>query len=133
MMLYSGEEPGNSSVCDCKVLFVYFEESDSCYEVFKRGPCSEGYYVYLAVNETRPQCVRNPCLEEGFVPFQGGCHELRKIGGVCGESSLNIDQDTLQPECVENDLNPLNIIQPPQRNCAPGSRRNAQGVCKVVL
>lgn len=134
MLLYPDDGPKSAWVCDCKPRFVYFPVNQTCHEVFQRGPCPSGHYVFLALNETQPKCVKNPCTQEGYVGYRGVCHPLRAKGGPCAEDAvLNVNETTFQLECLQADLVPFVIIEAPKRSCPKGSRRSSLGICKLVL
>ncbi|XP_014205820.1 uncharacterized protein LOC106637531 [Copidosoma floridanum] len=126
MLLYDGR-------CDCKPLYIYFPLNDSCHEAFRRGPCPDSHYVYMPLNESLPSCVENPCVMDGIVPFEDGCYPLGMKEGPCKGGALGVNETTFQLQCLDTSIGPHVIIDAPRKSCPKGSRRNNQGVCKVIL
>ncbi|XP_018372855.1 PREDICTED: uncharacterized protein LOC108767445 isoform X2 [Trachymyrmex cornetzi] len=133
MLLYPGDSAKDAWVCDCRPRFLYFPLNNSCYEAYRQGPCPPKNYVVLPEDDAIPRCVENPCLKDGEVPFNGTCYPLRTIGGPCApDGVIGVNETTFQLECVETNIAPFIIIDPPPRTCPPGSRRSTLGVCKKV-
>jgi len=69
------------------------------------------------------------------VPYNGTCYPLRTKGGPCAPKGvIGVNETTFQLECVETNIAPFIIIDPPPRNpqCPPGSRRSTRGECRKV-
>ncbi|XP_018317949.1 uncharacterized protein [Mycetomoellerius zeteki] len=133
MLLYPGDSAKDAWVCDCRPRFLYFPLNNSCYEAYRRGPCPPKNYVVLPEDDAIPRCIENPCLKDGEVPFNGTCYPLRTIGGPCApDGVIGVNETTFQLECVQTNIAPFIIIDPPSRTCPPGSRRSTLGVCKKV-
>ncbi|XP_036150950.1 uncharacterized protein LOC105828933 isoform X2 [Monomorium pharaonis] len=133
MLSYPSDSAKDAWVCDCRPRFLYFPMNDSCYEAYRQGPCPPKNYVVLPEDEAVPRCVENPCLEDGIVPFNDGCHPLRTKGGPCApEGVIGVNETTFQLQCVEANIAPFFIIDGPTRTCPPGSRRSTLGICKKV-
>ncbi|XP_033217973.1 uncharacterized protein LOC117173479 [Belonocnema kinseyi] len=122
-------DPSNNFICDCNhPAYLYYFEDDSCYQAYEQGPCPSEYYLILSPGEDLAKCEKNPCLENGLVPFQDTCAGLYKVGPPCIHSFiLTVDPDNFQLRCT---FKSLNIIKAPEIKCLPGSRRNALGACK---
>ncbi|XP_051166511.1 uncharacterized protein LOC127284857 [Leptopilina boulardi] len=134
MLLYPGAGNSSTWICDCRLNFVYFPDSDSCHELYKRGPCPLKQIVVLPRNEVIPKCIDNLCQEENQVPFNGTCSRIGSIGGICGmKGMLIINGTTYQLECMDLGVEHFVIINAPMKVCPPGSRRNSSGHCKYVL
>lgn len=134
MLLYPGDGAKITWVCDCKPRFLYFPLNNSCHEAYRRGPCLSENYVVLPEGEAVPRCEKNPCLEDGVVPYNGTCYPLKTVGGPCAPNgTISVNETTFQLECTPIDVSPFVIIDTPKRTCPPGSRRSMLGVCKKIL
>ncbi|XP_066598243.1 uncharacterized protein [Prorops nasuta] len=134
MLLYPGDSSNSTWICDCRPRFLYFPLNDSCFEAYKQGPCRKHYYVVLNEERAVPQCVPNPCMEDGLVRYNNTCYALRTIGGPCDpDGVLGVNETTFTVECVPTEIAPFIIIQAPKRQCPAGSRRNALGICKKPI
>ena len=116
-------------ICDCSIpSFLYFAEKNSCYLAYKQGPCPPEYYLILPPEENLAKCEKNPCLEDGLVPFKGTCALLFGKGSPCYFGfSLVINPETFELTCS---VRKFNIINAPEIKCPRGTRRNTLGVCK---
>ncbi|XP_063976217.1 uncharacterized protein LOC135162056 [Diachasmimorpha longicaudata] len=124
----------NTWICDCISGFLYFPQNDSCYQPYKRGPCKSSEYLTLPKGQIVSKCQENPCKEDGLVPFRNGCHPMLMREGPCGDQILGVNDTTFQIECLPVDLSPFHVIDPGESDgCPPGSRRTAQGLCRVPL
>ncbi|KAI4484840.1 PREDICTED: uncharacterized protein LOC106793926 [Polistes canadensis] len=131
MLLYPSDGNKLTWVCDCRPRFLYFPLNDTCYEAYKQGPCPPQHYVILPEGEAVPQCVKNPCLEDGLVKYNNVCYPLRTIGGPCAPAVIGVNATNFKLECIPTDIAPFIIINVPDRGgCPPGSRRTTFGVCK---
>ncbi|KAK2577005.1 hypothetical protein KPH14_011967 [Odynerus spinipes] len=134
MLLYPGTGNDVAWVCDCRPRFLYFPLNDSCHEAYRQGPCPPEHYVILPKGEAVPQCVKNPCLEDGLVQYNNTCYPLRTIGGPCAPNGvLGVNETNFQLECTPNEIAPFIIISAPERKCLPGTRRTALGMCKKPI
>lgn len=139
--------------CKCKETFLFSKENVSCYKAYRQGPCAEGNYFVLPLEETEPKCIKNPCLDDGLVPYNGNCHHVYKTGTPCSDNfhelSVNINdfqltctriteesklnQDiasiVMQTSFLKADSLQPGIINPPTKACPPGTRRYFYG-CK---
>ncbi|XP_011167700.1 uncharacterized protein LOC105201400 [Solenopsis invicta] len=101
MLLYPGSGSKDSWVCDCKPRYLYFPLNNSCYEAYRQGPCLSRHYVVLVKDEAVPRCMKNPCFEDGVVPYNGTCYPLKTIGGPCSSKEmLTVNEITFQLECM---------------------------------
>ncbi|XP_014472708.1 PREDICTED: uncharacterized protein LOC106743412 [Dinoponera quadriceps] len=133
MLLYPGDGVKSAWVCDCRSRFVYFPMNDSCYEVYRQGPCPVNQFVVLPEDDAVPRCEANPCIIDGVVPFNGTCHLLQSTGGPCGpDAALGVNETNFQLECIPKEVVHFSIINTPRRTCPPGSRRSTLGECKKV-
>jgi len=88
-------------MCECKEGSWYFPLNDSCYKLYRQGPCSSKNYLVLPENETMPRCIKNPCLQDGMVPYIGACYPLETIGIPCDPKyRLEVDVTTFQLKCM---------------------------------
>ncbi|XP_033339272.1 uncharacterized protein LOC117227852 [Megalopta genalis] len=134
MYIYPGYGNKSAWICDCKPTFLYFPLNDSCYAAYRQGPCPPKNYVVLPKNEATPQCVKNPCSEDGLVQYNNECYPLRTIGGPCAPKGvLTINETTFEIECAPADVEQFIIVDPPPRRCPIGTRRNTLGICRDVL
>ncbi|XP_035727175.1 uncharacterized protein LOC118443800 [Vespa mandarinia] len=133
MLLYPSGGNNVAWVCDCRPRFLYLPLNDSCYEAYRQGPCSPQHYLVLPEGEAIPQCVKNPCLEDGLVKYNNTCYALNTIGGPCAPSVIGVNETNFQLECISIDIAPFVIIKAPTRNCPPGSRRTTLGFCKTPI
>lgn len=134
MLLYPGYGNVSVWVCDCRPRFLYFPVNHSCHEAYRQGPCPTDQYVILPKGEAVPRCEKNPCREDGLVPFENGCHPLRTAGGPCAPAGvLGVNETTFDLECIPTDIAPFIILQVPKKQCPAGSRRNALGMCRTPI
>ncbi|XP_033231924.1 uncharacterized protein LOC117182920 [Belonocnema kinseyi] len=108
--------------------------TDSCYEAYKQGPCPPGEYLVLSPGQDLAKCERNDCLVDGFIPFKGSCLQLyNSCGDVEYTKFLYLGLD-FQLTCIEpSSGSSSGVINAPIKKCSKGSRRNALGICKLVL
>ncbi|KAG7200137.1 hypothetical protein KM043_000576 [Ampulex compressa] len=131
MLLYPGDGTNSAWVCDCRPRFLYFPLSNTCHEAYRQGPCPAENYVVLPAGSAIPECIKNPCLEDGLVKYNNTCYPLRTIGGPCApDGVLGVNETTFALECIPTSVAPFIIIQAPKRQCPVGSRRTALGICK---
>ncbi|XP_043462209.1 uncharacterized protein LOC122498507 isoform X2 [Leptopilina heterotoma] len=133
--------------CKCKETFLFSKENVSCYKAYRQGPCSEGNYFVLPLEQSEPKCEKNPCHEDGLVPFNGSCHHVYKTGTPCSDDfhELSVTINDFQLTCTSTtkeskqnqnitsiwlpqsfftlDLQQPRIINPPTKACPPGTRR----------
>lgn len=133
MALYPIENKMDVWMCECKRGFLYFPLNDSCYEPYKQGPCSFENYLVLPENETMPRCVKNPCLQDGMVPYNGACYPLQTIGIPCDPNyRLEVDVTTFQLKCMPIPMYAF-IDNFASRDCPLGSRRSLKlGICRKI-
>ncbi|XP_033217239.1 uncharacterized protein LOC117173007 [Belonocnema kinseyi] len=131
MISYALDENSTNWTCDCFASYLYFSKSDSCYEPYKQGPCPPENYLVLPPGEILARCEKNPCLEDGLVPFEGACSRLNEHCGLHEYNYLIVDQTDFKISC---DLPVLHaVITAPGKTCPNGSRRSATGMCRKVL
>ncbi|OAD56935.1 hypothetical protein WN48_02460 [Eufriesea mexicana] len=134
MLLYPGDGNISTWICDCRPTFLYFPLNNSCHEAYRQGPCTPQNYVVLPKNEVVPKCVKNPCLEDGLVPYNNTCYRLKTIDSPCNpDGIIAVNETTFELECVPTDIAPFIIIQAPKRQCPAGSRRNSLGICRETV
>ncbi|XP_051166660.1 uncharacterized protein LOC127284964 [Leptopilina boulardi] len=127
--LISTSEDNTSYSCECNQRFLYLSKTDSCHMAYRQGPCSPGNYFVLPLGQNEPRCEKNPCHEDGLVPFEGGCHQVYKSGPHCPiPDLLTVDEITFQLQCTfeTKSFGPLSaggIINAPRKVCPLGSRR----------
>ncbi|XP_043462219.1 uncharacterized protein LOC122498514 isoform X2 [Leptopilina heterotoma] len=94
---------GFEEYCDCEDYLLYNPEDEQCYDAYRTGPCSDGYYFMLPPGEIVAKCVKNPCLIDGLVPYKEQCHHLWKYGYPCKDNNtyLGID-DNFQVTCDDS-------------------------------
>ncbi|XP_015120312.1 uncharacterized protein LOC107043355 [Diachasma alloeum] len=130
-------DPSNKTswICDCVRGYLYFPLKESCYQPYRRGPCKPSEYLTLPKGQILSKCEGNPCKEDGLVPFRNGCHPLLVKEGPCEDDDiLGVNETTFHLECMPVDLSPFHVIDPGEGDgCPAGSRRTAQGICRVPL
>lgn len=97
----------------------------------------------LGHNKNIPECVRNPCGQDGKVMFRGACTQLQ-MAGPCELPELSfvvgVDVNTLQLGCIkqavqlntrfeELDDATKNKLPDHIPHCAKGSKRDINGKC----
>ncbi|XP_051166662.1 uncharacterized protein LOC127284965 isoform X2 [Leptopilina boulardi] len=124
-------------ICNCKETYIYSAKNNSCHQAYRQGPCKQGSFYVLPREQKEPRCVRNPCQEDGYVPFQGHCHEIYKFGPPCADSrtQLTVTAKTFKLKCIYRPPSGAGgggIINAPEKACPPGSRRVITD-CKKVF
>lgn len=108
--------------------YVYYPSENHCFAAYKRGPCRQGEYLILPNNSKFSECVPNPCLHDGHVPFTGACYELDKPG-PCPLSEIqnviSVDK-TLKIACTKGNSA---VKQPTADDCVIGGVRWTKGQC----
>lgn len=123
--------PTNETFCECKPRYLYYPETDSCYEAYRNKPCnSTSQYFILDTKDQTAKCEENPCKTDGYVEYEKGCYPLQSIDSPCGiDEVLNVNETTFQVECAHIDIIPFIVVQVPKTDCPSGSRRNYVGIC----
>ncbi|KAJ8985261.1 hypothetical protein NQ317_007046, partial [Molorchus minor] len=132
-LLYPGDQT-HDWICDCGPGYIYYPEEDGCFAAYRRGPCPSGHHLIIKKGEVVPKCVSNPC-EDGFAIFNSTCFELGKPNGPCrpineGGGIFDVNATTLNVECLVG-TDRLSLFSLPS-NCAPGSKRDNNGKCRVI-
>ena len=131
MNYFRPDQYSKEPFCDCYGGDLYFTETDSCHEAYLRGPCPPEHYLILPSGEAVAKCIKNICIEDGFVPYEGSCVELHTPCGKIGsEKTVKVSYTDFQLVCI---VNPNRVINAPVKMCANGTRRNALGKCKLVF
>ncbi|XP_051166663.1 uncharacterized protein LOC127284966 [Leptopilina boulardi] len=123
--------------CKCKETYIYSAKNKSCHLAYRQGPCPTGSYYVLPQGQKEPICEKNPCHEDGLVPFQGDCHKIYEYGHPCTEkyTQLTVTTKTFKLECIYNpppSMGGGGIINAPLKVCPPGSRRVVKS-CKKMF
>uniref|UniRef100_A0A1B0DNZ6 Uncharacterized protein n=1 Tax=Phlebotomus papatasi TaxID=29031 RepID=A0A1B0DNZ6_PHLPP len=140
--LYPGDH-ADEWVCDCQPGFVYYPDTSVCYLVHRRGPCQENQILILPKGKVIPECVTNPCGNDGLVRFQNACYELHKAG-PCRFPELSnvvdVNVTTLEIQCQKLSVDLSNRfsedeikqyeVQGEVPACAKGSKRQINGQCQ---
>lgn len=130
-------ENSTEIICDCKPKFLYHRDSDSCHEAFKRGPCPPVHYFVLPSEDVSAKCVKNPCVDDGLVYYQGSCNQLGHNGSPCEDNSilLDVNEISFELECkpILFFSSRLNVHKNSNNNCPRGSRRIYSGKCKHIF
>ena len=126
-------ENSTELICDCSFpAFLYFEETKSCYPIYRKGPCPAGNYLVLPPGEDVATCEKNPCEKDGLVPFNGSCAPLFVRGPHCLLNGyLNVNPTNFEIICTFQRIQ--NIVNAPSKPCPPGSRRNSLSICKKTI
>ncbi|XP_042875323.1 uncharacterized protein LOC122255357 [Penaeus japonicus] len=118
------------SLCDCEHGFLYDPLSGNCYARHEKGSCVYGEYLDVSASGMM-ECVRNPCISEGFVKEDatGLCYK-KKYTGFCDK--LVYHRSNRTAECLEVALH--NILDVTElRECPPGSLRDYLNVCRETF
>lgn len=87
-----------------------------------------------------PRCYPNECQQDGHVRFQNRCHRLNEAG-PCQFPELGnvvaVNVTTLKVQCQKKSLDLVNRfgdddgqdVEGEVPYCAPGSKRNINGLC----
>lgn len=123
--------------CECKKTYIYSKKRNTCHQAYKQGPCPAGSYYVLPQGQREPICESNPCLEDGLVPFEGGCHKVYVSGPPCATRSdkLTVTEKKFELKCVYQPpygMGGGGIINAPLKACPAGSRRVVTG-CKKIF
>lgn len=128
---FPGLEP-KTWICDCIKPFIYYSETNSCYEAFFQEPCPENHYLVFPKGELNAKCEENPCHKDGFVPFNGKCVQLDTYGPHClNDFTQLLVNDNYELYCGVPKS--YTIITAPPKACEKGNRRTSLGLCKKVL
>ncbi|GAB0086496.1 uncharacterized protein DMENIID0001_078400 [Sergentomyia squamirostris] len=140
--LYPGDHD-NEWVCDCKPGYVYYPDTSACYNVYRKGPCKNNEMLILPQGKAVPECVNNPCGEDGMVKFFNNCYELHKPGPCILPQLSNVvsvNVTTLEIQCQKLSVDLFNRfsedeiqqyeVQGEVPACAKGSKRQINGKCE---
>ncbi|XP_060648322.1 uncharacterized protein LOC133837353 [Drosophila sulfurigaster albostrigata] len=152
-LLYPGDQQ-NDWICDCAPAALYYPETDACYPAYRQGPCKVGEILVLYKEKVIPECVNNPCQQDGHFMIRDKCYEF----GNSNHSSnpcpfkeytfvLGVNPKTLMVDCVQLSMQletrlgvgdeeaaeapPYYHIEVAEK-CLPGSRLYSQGVCNAA-
>ncbi|KAJ2953268.1 hypothetical protein O0L34_g848 [Tuta absoluta] len=136
-LYYPGDQK-DDWICDCRPAYIYHPPSDKCWSAFKKGPCTDGNYLVLPSESVIPVCVKNPCVVDDFVQWNGKCERLGSIK-PCEHlfpiaAALGVNATTLVVGCVRLNLEarfgePRPTPPPSLPECPSGSRRSVNGKC----
>lgn len=110
--------------CVCKKGYILWEDGQ-CYQPYQRGPCPEGKYLQynqsIFSSNSLVKCVPNTCKHEELIPYAGSCFKLGDHA-ACGvpEETLEIDFDSLQPKCLDANVQ-VRQIAIVRYHCGAGS------------
>ena len=131
MILFLFDENSTNRICDCLNFYLYYSGSNSCHEPYRQGPCPPENYLVLPPGEILARCEKNPCLEDGLVPFEGSCLRLEEHCGHMEYNKLIVSYLDFRILCT-TPIYP-HIVDAPGKTCPIGSRRIATGLCKKIL
>ncbi|XP_041969144.1 uncharacterized protein LOC121725993 [Aricia agestis] len=133
-LFYPGDQK-DDWICDCRPGYIFHPKTDACWPAYQRGPCDHGSYLILVPNSVIPECVRNPCVSDQMVIFNGKCEKLGATA-PCGVTfpikAVFVNATTLDIECTNvNTESPFNqkIVEEPLKSCPPGCKRVIQNKC----
>nr|XP_027206669.1 uncharacterized protein LOC113800144 isoform X1 [Penaeus vannamei] len=120
------------SVCDCDAGFLYDPWSGNCFARHEKGSCNFGEYVDVSASGM-VECVRNPCISNGYVKEAATGLCFRKMyGGFCEDADLLFHRSNRTAECRKVSLH--NILDVPElRECPAGSIRDYLNVCRETF
>ncbi|CAH1101315.1 unnamed protein product [Psylliodes chrysocephalus] len=132
-LLYPGYQE-HDWVCDCGPTYIYYPPKDSCYPAYRQGPCKNGEHLIIQPGDIIPSCVKNPC-EDGFARYKGTCYEMGRPNGPCrpikeGGGIFDVNATNLVVHCLKG-TDRLSLFSLPKL-CTPGSKRDSNGVCRVI-
>lgn len=152
-LLYPGDQL-NDWICDCAPAALYYPETDACYPAYRQGPCKAGEMLVLYKDKVIPECVNNPCQQDGHFKIQNKCFEFgnnNNSNNPCPLKEytyvLGVNPKTLMVDCVQLSMQletrisfaePTAAVAPPDyhidlaEKCLRGSRLSAQGRCTPV-
>ncbi|XP_017873354.1 PREDICTED: uncharacterized protein LOC108620863 [Drosophila arizonae] len=152
-LLYPGDQL-NDWICDCAPAALYHPESDACYPAYRQGPCNDSQILVLYKEKVIPECVNNPCRQDGHFLIRDTCFEFGSMNqskNPCPKKEytyvLGVNPRTLMVDCVQlstqletrislDESN--NSVAPPEyhidlaKKCGRGSRLFAQGRCTAT-
>ncbi|XP_043480414.1 uncharacterized protein LOC122510072 [Leptopilina heterotoma] len=86
--------------CDCEDNLLYNPADGNCYDPYREGPCSIGYYFALLPGEISAKCIENPCRIDGLVPYNGQCYNLWRYGHPCSNNNTYLGiSENFQIQC----------------------------------
>lgn len=122
------------------IAFVYYPQKDDCFQVYRQGPCNPGQYLVLPEKKVIPECVQNPCRKDGEVLFNNNCEKLyttspcqSTVAENLKSSVLDINETTLELQCIPASSVELTLIKVKFNNCQPGSKRVSEGQCRNII
>ncbi|XP_059614294.1 uncharacterized protein LOC132260283 isoform X2 [Phlebotomus argentipes] len=140
--LYPGDH-ADEWVCDCKPGFIYHPDTSKCYLVYRQGPCQPRQMLVLPKGKAIPECVENPCREDGKVRFHNACYDLHKAGPCILPELTNVvdvNVTTLELQCQKLSVDLSNRfsddeikqyeVQGEVPACPKGSKRQINGKCQ---
>lgn len=131
MALFQESENSTNWICDCTFdQYLYYAEKNSCYQAYTQGPCPAAHYLVLNPGEKLAKCQKNPCKEDGLVPYNDVCATLGQQSKACFRRGYLVVDENFQLGCIFSRI--FNIIKAPPKICPPGSRRITLGRCKHV-
>ncbi|CAG0892175.1 unnamed protein product [Cyprideis torosa] len=120
----------NLGECGCAPGTVLWEPLNQCFPVFRRGPCEQGEILILnnspEFEENQLVCEVNPCPSEDYLLLNGRCYERSDHSGCTNGGFLDINYETLQPDCV--DVLTKTAGRYSRLRCPSGYRRNKYGL-----
>ncbi|XP_064552715.1 uncharacterized protein LOC135438351 [Drosophila montana] len=152
-LLYPGDQL-NDWICDCAPAALYHPETDACYPAYRQGPCNETEMLVLYKEKIIPECVSNPCRQDGHFLIRDKCFEFGNVNNSnnpCPNKEytyvLGVNPKTLMVDCVQlsmqletriSEQEPNQPVAPPDyhielaEKCARGSRLSTQGRCSAA-
>ncbi|KAH8407229.1 hypothetical protein KR222_010902 [Zaprionus bogoriensis] len=149
-LLYPGDQL-NDWICDCAPAAIYYPETDACYPAYRQGPCEAGEMLVLYKEKAIPECVKNPCGQDGHFQIRNKCYQFgssKESDNPCPNKELTfvlgVNPKTLMVDCVQLSMQLVTRfsddqeVAPPDyhielaEKCLRGSRLSAQGRCPVA-
>ncbi|ALC46463.1 CG12811 [Drosophila busckii] len=149
-LLYPGDQP-NDWICDCAPATLFYPDTDACYPAYRQGPCEQGQMLVLYQEQIIPECVSNPCRQDGYFMIKDRCYQFGNSSSnynPCPNKDytfvLGVNPKTLMVDCVQLSMaletrfgQTPNVapVAPPEyhielaEKCARGSKLSAQGKC----
>lgn len=130
---------------------IYYPETDACYPAYRQGPCKVGEMLVLYKEKSIPECVQNPCHQDGHFLIHNKCYRFgnnKESDNPCPNKELTyvlgVNPKTLMVDCVQlsmqletrfSDTDDVEPVAPADyfielaEKCLRGSRLSTQGRC----
>lgn len=137
-----------------RLAAIYYPETDACYPAYRQGPCEAGEMLVLYKEKSIPECVQNPCRQDGHFMIHNKCYRFgnnNEMDNPCPNKELTfvlgVNPKTLMVDCVQlsmqletrfSDTDNVQPVAPADyfielaEKCLRGSRLSTQGHCSNI-